>query len=113
MLLRFCGKSPGSSALIPMLKSLCDQICVCFDLPREGIPDDLSPLVTKFKKLMQSGTYERPLVLFLDSLDQLAPADGAHSLSWLPMSLSSYSKIVVSTLPKHYGILDTAKRLIP
>ena len=53
------------------------------------------------------------MVLFLDSLDQISPADGAHSLMWLPTKLPPHVKFVVSSLPKLYGVLDTLFRIIP
>lgn len=40
-----------------------------------------------------------PLVIILDSLDQLHPENGARLLKWLPGSLPPYCRIVVSTLP--------------
>lgn len=39
-----------------------------------------------------------PLIIFLDSLDQLDPANGARGVSWLPTEFSENVKIVVSTL---------------
>lgn len=53
------------------------------------------------------------MIIFLDSLDQISPADGAHSLTWLPVKLPPYVKFVVSSLPKLYGVLDTLFKLIP
>lgn len=38
------------------------------------------------------------LVIFLDSLDQLSPAYGAHMLHWLPLLVPFYVRIVVSVL---------------
>lgn len=40
----------------------------------------------------------RPLVIILDSLDQLEPANNSHSLEWLPAVLKANVKIVLSTL---------------
>ena len=42
---------------------------------------------------------EKPLILFLDSLDQLDNADGGRQLDWLPKQLPPSVKIILSTLP--------------
>ena len=42
---------------------------------------------------------EKPLVLFLDALDQLSDGDNARSLIWLPAELPPHVRLVVSTLP--------------
>ncbi len=41
-----------------------------------------------------------PVVLILDSLDQLDPEGGARQLSWLPTTLPPHVKLLVSTLPE-------------
>lgn len=47
-----------------------------YDADHTEIPDDLSPLVQHFKKLLTLATKERPMIVFLDSLDQLSGANG-------------------------------------
>ena len=42
---------------------------------------------------------EQPLLLVLDSLDQLGAEDSARQLSWLPMTLPDHVDLVVSTIP--------------
>ena len=89
-ILRFLGTSPDSSSIIPLVRSLCDQISINYEANRDDIPDDLSPLVLHFKKLLALATAERPLVIFLDSLDQLSGANGKRSTSSLaPDQLAS------------------------
>ena len=89
-ILRFLGTSPDSSSIIPLVRSLCDQISINYEANRDDIPDDLSPLVLHFKKLLALATAERPLVIFLDSLDQLSGANGKPSTDSLtPDQLAS------------------------
>lgn len=78
----------------------------------DDIPDEMSPLCVYFKKMLSNATAERPIVIFLDSLDQLSSADGAHGLAWLPTTLPLHVKFVVSTLPNFCGILETAQKMI-
>lgn len=49
---------------------------------------------------LSSATTEKPLVIFLDSLDQLAVDDGARQMVWLPNKLPENVKMVLSTLPE-------------
>ena len=112
MALRFLGTSPDSSTIVPMLTSICLQICFNYERPKDNMPTELSPLVQYFKKLLAVATERKPLVIFLDSLDQLSPVDGAHSLAWFPISLPPNVKLVISTLPDYCGIMDTMKKMI-
>ncbi|OXA41694.1 NACHT and WD repeat domain-containing protein 2 [Folsomia candida] len=96
LILRFLGTTPDSSALTPMLISLCQQISYNFMLPMEDIPDDLVPLTAHFKNLLTYGSVDQPLLVFLDSVDQLTGASGANKLTWLPSKLPKYCKIIIS-----------------
>ncbi|XP_060597437.1 NACHT and WD repeat domain-containing protein 2-like [Ruditapes philippinarum] len=111
LVLRFLGTTPNSSSIIPLLKSLCQQLTWLYEIPDEYIPDELSPLVQHFKKLLTYASKEKPLVLILDSLDQLSGAHGAHQLAWLPTTLPPNVRLIVSTLPNYYGILDTLRNM--
>ena len=55
---------------------------------------------------------ETKCVIFLDSIDQLAPDDGAYLMKWLPRGLPPRIKIAVSALPdEKYGIVSSLKVL--
>ena len=57
-----------------------------------------------FRTLMGNATKKRPLVIILDSLDQLDSLDGGRHLHWLPRQLAPYVKLIISTLPQEeYG----------
>jgi len=55
---------------------------------------------------------DRPVVLLLDSLDQLTAAHRAHSLTWLPRPLPPNVHLIVSTLPYEHDLLDTLRVLV-
>lgn len=57
-------------------------------------------------------TRDNPLVVMLDSLDQLSPQHQAHKLNWLPRQLPPHVYIIVSTLPEMYNILDVLQGMI-
>ena len=56
----------------------------------------------------------RPLIVLLDGLDQLGSAHRAHSLAWLPTSLSPHVRLLLSTLQQadKYDLLHTLKALL-
>lgn len=88
---RFLGTTPDSSALTPTLISICQQISYNFVISFDTIPDDLVPLTAHFKQLLALATKEQPLVLFLDSVDQLTGTQ--DKVSWLPTRLPPYCKV--------------------
>ena len=51
LFVRFCGTTPNSTSLGPLLKSICQQISYTFMLPFDDIPDDTVP-VTAFLKVL-------------------------------------------------------------
>lgn len=51
------------------------------------------PLTAHFKQLLCYATYEQPLLLFLDSVDQLTGAQDVNKVSWLPTKLPPYCKV--------------------
>lgn len=112
MVMRFLGTSADSSSLVPLLTSICQQISIFYELGCDSIPSYPSSLVAHFKSLMELGSSDRPLVLFLDSLDQLSTEDGAHQLNWLPVALPPFCKVVLSTLPNHAGIMETFVKMV-
>ena len=52
-------------------RSICQQICYTDMLPFEDIPDDTVPVTAYLKELLQLATDKRPLLIFLDSVDEL------------------------------------------
>ncbi|CAB3255055.1 unnamed protein product [Arctia plantaginis] len=96
-IIRFLGTTPDSSALTPTLISICQQISYNFALPFESIPDDLVPLTAHFKHLITLATQQQPLLLFLDSVDQLTGIGTENNkVSWLPTRLPQHCKIIVT-----------------
>lgn len=62
-------------------------------IPFETIPDDLVPLTAHFKHLLTMATKEVPLLLFLDSVDQLTGAQDSNKVSFLPTRLPPSCKV--------------------
>jgi len=96
---RFIGATPASSDGRSLLESLCRQITRTYGSDEATIPTGYRELVKEFAERLKLATVDRPLVLFLDALDQLSDADNARNLIWLPAELPENVRIVVSTLP--------------
>jgi hypothetical protein len=67
---------------------------------------------TLFAGLQTISTELKPLVILLDSLDQLSPSHQAHGLLWLPRTLPPNVHLVVSTLPDEYDLLKTLREAV-
>ncbi len=60
-----------------------------------------------FHDAMSLADDTKPLVVVLDSLDQLDSSDNGRLLSWMPPKLPPHVKMIVSTLPdNHYECLQ-------
>jgi len=92
---RFVGATPGSSEGRFLLESLCREIPMRYGVSPEDVPADYQELVSKLADQFKLARSDRPLVLLVDSLDQLSePASG---LSWIPSPLPPHVRLVVST----------------
>ena len=67
LIVRYCGTTPDSSSLGPLLTSICQQLSYCFMLQFENIPIDLVPLTAYMKDLLNRATQAQPIVVCLDS----------------------------------------------
>ncbi|KAF2357626.1 P-loop containing nucleoside triphosphate hydrolase [Trinorchestia longiramus] len=98
LIIRFAGTTPDSTALTPLLTSICHQISYNYMLAFEDIPEDLVPLTAHFKEVLSCATPHQPLLIFLDSVDQITGAADANRMSWIPTRLPPNVKIVLSTV---------------
>lgn len=104
------GTSPASTSVVLLLCTLCEQIWCSYHEREEWAGSkklqELAQLCSHFRSLLSCATRERPLVIILDSLDQLSSADGAYSLAWLPVTLPAHVKLIVSVVPDEHSILE-------
>ncbi len=96
---RFIGTTPGSSDGRTLLGSLCRQISRAYGADEPAESAGYEDLAVEFGKNLTLATAQRPLIVFLDALDQLGPADPAHTLNWLPAVLPEHVRLIVSALP--------------
>ncbi|XP_061197445.1 NACHT and WD repeat domain-containing protein 2-like [Saccostrea echinata] len=94
---RFVGTTPGSSNVSALLESLTKQITLIYQEDLK-VSEELRELVEQFEHVLHYASAELPLVVMIDSLDQLDPANNARNLFWLPQELPPHVKLIVSTL---------------
>ena len=97
---RFIGATPGSSDGRSLLHYLCRELSHRYGADEKDIPLDYRDLVPELARRMGLASADTPLILFLDSLDQLTAAHGARSLIWLPVQLPEHVSLIVSTRDK-------------
>ena len=117
---RFIGITQSSATVRNVLHSVCCQLHRLGFWPEDaGAPTELegealdelvpvkySELVAAFHAALGCATASQPLVLVLDSLDQLSEDYDGRSLAWLPVQLPDDVHVLVSTLPgMEYGCL--------
>ncbi|RJQ55518.1 MAG: DUF4062 domain-containing protein [Actinobacteria bacterium] len=95
---RFIGATPSSSDGRALLESLCHEISAKYGDESET-PAAYEELVDEFPRRLGLASPEKPLAVFIDSLDRLSDAHNAGSLVWLPRELPDSAKIVVTTRP--------------
>ncbi len=96
---RFIGVTPASSNGRELLEGLCRQVSRVYGADESDVPADYRELLGAFEGRLALATPDRPLILFLDALDQLREGDPARDLGWLPRALPANVRLVVSTLP--------------
>ncbi|KAK2159829.1 hypothetical protein LSH36_145g04079 [Paralvinella palmiformis] len=99
-IIRFLGTTPSSSLIISLLKNVSQQIGVIYGYQStKEIPTKFSLLVQHFNEMLELATESKPLVLFLDSVDQLSASYETKLLQWIPAKLPAHVKLILSTLP--------------
>jgi len=108
---RFIGVTPDASGGLSLLSSLCQQISRAYNVSEET-PIGFQPLVAAFHERIARATAEKPLVIFLDALDQLRSDDEARSFTWLHQYLPPHVSFIVSTTEIPAGLTNAAQVLV-
>lgn len=106
---RFIGTTSNTSNTYGMLSNLINEIASLYniemyDLLKEGEEESrissLQGMQDIFLRSLSLATKEKPLLIFLDALDQLNQDISDLNLNWIPDELAENVKIVVSALPE-------------
>ncbi len=111
VIVRFLGTTPKSTNIATTLFTLVNQLERTFQLElSKGL--DFNEIVQRFHSLLGEATADKPIIMILDSLDQLSAANNAHRLGWLPFKVPQHAYLFLSTLPQLYGILENLRKRI-
>ncbi|XP_019639552.1 PREDICTED: uncharacterized protein LOC109481422 isoform X1 [Branchiostoma belcheri] len=114
VIVRLIGLTSESRNIRSLLRRLCLQLTHVYGGDIALIPQDYMSLVNFFVVQLESANAEKPLVVFLDALDQLTDDYNARQLFWLPKELPPYVHIVVSTVPhRKYDCFPALKETVP
>lgn len=108
---RFIGATSSSTNIPLLLESLCTQISRGYSVDTSDIPKEYGKLVNEFPARLRLATSDKPLIIFLDALNQLTSVDQGGRLIWFPPTLPQHVKIIVSAIPGED--LTVLKRILP
>lgn len=110
-LMRFIGGVPGCEEIGSILRDLIEDICRYYQSPVPQEMNSVKELNQAFESVLQLSSEDRPLILFLDALDQLGNSDGAWLLEWLPKAMSPYTRFILTT--REGATLNSVQQRIP
>ncbi len=111
VILRFIGASPRSVDLYQFLEDLLRQIARHYGQP-EAIPEgSLKILIDELPRRLVWASKDKPLLFFLDALDQFNANFEARHHQWLPRELPPHVAVVLSVLDGN--VKNAAMRRFP
>jgi len=99
MIICFLGTTVHTVNLKSLLHYLCKSISFIYSEEKPSLSEDIGECIEMLNKKLKLASAEKPLYLFLDSVDQLSSTDQAHKMKWLPVELPPHVQMMVSTLP--------------
>ncbi|MDA8083104.1 MAG: DUF4062 domain-containing protein, partial [Nitrospiraceae bacterium] len=111
LILRHIGATPSSSNVHSLIESLCKQTGRTYGLDETAIPTEFKELVEEFSKRLTLATTEKPLIIFIDALDQLSEVNNAKSMLWLPNELTEHVRIIASAITDDLSYKSLARRI--
>ncbi|MBI4569732.1 MAG: DUF4062 domain-containing protein [Planctomycetes bacterium] len=96
VLSRFIGASADASNTLDILRSLFLETARLLGRDEERAPEGVMPLATRLFALLAEAGASRPVVVFLDALDQIPETSDTARLDWLPWKLPEQVKLVAS-----------------
>lgn len=95
---RYVAATARSSTVESLLVGMCQELRARHRLAAP-LPADLRALAREFHEHLTQGTEQRPVVVLIDALDQLAGASDADPLAWVPFDrLPRHAKLIISCL---------------
>jgi hypothetical protein len=93
----FVGASARSTNVRQLLRRLCHELAAAAGIPDE-IPDDYEKLREAFPAFLEKAAATKHVVILIDAVNQLDVALQAHAMRWLPETLPSGARVILTTL---------------
>ncbi|XP_055492565.1 NACHT and WD repeat domain-containing protein 2-like [Leucoraja erinacea] len=96
-----------------VLSGICHQIAKTYHRPTPRYSDNAEELMNCFVTLLELSSEHHPLIVMIDGVDQVSEAENARTVWWLPKNLPAFTRLIISTTIKTYGIAQASKLLQP
>ncbi|KAL5018770.1 hypothetical protein ScPMuIL_004492 [Solemya velum] len=112
--IQFLGTSPSSLNIYDVLFSICGQLADAAEIIMEPVAyRNMKSLVEYMPRFLRQvvSKLKIPVVVLLDSIDQLSSMHDAYLLKWMPTNLPTKVHFILSTLTDKHGILENARNI--
>ncbi|XP_048730738.1 uncharacterized protein LOC125647914 isoform X3 [Ostrea edulis] len=99
VIIRAIGRTTASRNVRTLLRSICLQLCHVFGGKAEEVPMEFKGLVNDFPQRISQASEMDPLIVILDSVDQLTEEHEGNKMAWLPKDLPENVKLIITTNP--------------
>ncbi|XP_067890505.1 NACHT and WD repeat domain-containing protein 2-like [Heterodontus francisci] len=109
---RFLSCPGNATSFQNVLTGICQQIAISYHKPMQIYSNNIEELMNCFVSLLEASSEQHPLTIMIDAVDQISESDSARALWWLPKTLPTFSKLIISTTLK-YAIAQKCVSLKP
>jgi hypothetical protein len=114
VVIRYLGTSAETGSARSAVASVCHHLVAALGCGDSfSVPLELKDLAVALVSLMEMATPARPIVVYLDSLDQLSDDQNGRMLDWLPRTVPAHAALIVSTLPDIGGCYKRLQAIFP
>jgi WD40 repeat protein len=110
IVLRYTGSTVASSSSLQMMNSMCEQIAASYGhnaalhvvqpsvyaIPPESASVQHNGASTRFWEHLRMATALKPLLIFIDGLENLRLPDGNIDIDWIPANLPTHVRLVAT-----------------
>jgi len=93
---RFIGATPSSSDGRALLEGINREIVRAYGEDESTVTSTWADVTQEFEERLALGTAEKPLVIFIDSLDQVSALYNADELYWVPRKVPEHARVIVT-----------------
>jgi hypothetical protein len=107
---RYIGATPDSTDIRMLLKGISWQVAKIYGKKTNEASFDIDSIINEFIDLISSANELAPLIIIIDSLDQLTFNRQNEYFAWLPKTLPPNVSMIISSIPgnrnEYYSSLE-------